>query len=288
MQKKELFFIFARSFLGRCIPDRIFLSFFYRIRMGRRLNLQNPQSLSEKIQWLKLNWHADILTKCADKYEVRKFVEKRIGPQVLKKLYGVYEKPEDIDFNKLPEAFVLKVNHGSRQNIFCKKKSELDRKSTLRLLKKYYKENLYPLYREWAYKNIAPRIICEEHLTKNDETLYEYGFYCYNGVPRLVEINEDRAELHRVNMFDIDLNILENKYSSPALQEPVTRTPQYEKVLEYAAILSRGFPFVRVDFIVVNSRIYFGEMTFYPLAGLCKLDPQSFDSYLGAFLNLPV
>jgi hypothetical protein len=287
MLKKKLFFIFARSVLGRCIPDRIFLSLYYRRRMRRRLNLQNPQSFTEKIQWLKLNWRDDILTECVDKYEVRNFVEERIGPEILKDLYGVYEKPEDIDINKLPDAFVLKVNHGSRQNIFCKKKSEIDWKHTLRLLKKYFKEDLYPIYREWAYKNIAPRIICEEHLTRNDETLYEYGFYCYDGVPRQVEINEDKAELHRVNMFDVDLNILENKYSSPALQAPVTRTPQYEKVLEYATILSQGFPFVRVDLLYVNNRIYFGEMTFYPLAGLCKLDPDSFDYFLGSYLKLP-
>ena len=184
--------------------------------MGKRLNLQNPRAFTEKIQWLKLNWRYDILTQCADKYEVRKFVEERIGPEILKELYGVYEKPEDIDINELPDAFVLKVNHGCKQNIFCKKKSELDWNHSVRLLKKYLKANYYYPYREWAYKNIVPRIICEEHLTKNGEILYEYGFYCYDGVPRLVEINEYKAELHRVNMFDLDLNLLENKYRFPS------------------------------------------------------------------------
>lgn len=287
MKKKELFFIFARSILGRNIPDRIYLLLFYRRRMGRPLNLHNPRTFTEKIQWLKLNWRDDILTQCADKYEVRKFVQERIGPEILKELYGVYEKPEDIDINKLPDAFVLKVNRGCKQNIFCKKKSEFEWKHSFHLLKKYFKKDLYPIYREWAYKNITPRLICEEHLTKNDEMLYEYGFYCYDGVVRQVEINKYQADLFRVNMFDIDLNLLENKYGDPALQEPVTRTPQYEKMLEYAAVLSKGFPFVRVDLIYVNNRIYFGEMTFYPLAGLCKLDPDSFDYFLGSYLKLP-
>jgi hypothetical protein len=276
----------GKWFLNRYISDEKYLFLMYRIKMGRHLNLQNPQAFTEKIQWLKLNWRCDILTKCADKYEARKFVEERIGPEVLKELYGVYEKPEEIDINKLPDAFVLKVNHGCKQNIFCKKKSEIDWNHSVRLLKEYLKANYYYPHREWAYKNIVSRIICEQHLTKNGEILYEYGFYCYDGVPRLVEINEYQAEIHRVNMFDINLNLLENKYGSPPLQVPVTRTPQFDRMLEYSTILSKGFPFVRVDLLYVNNRIYFGEMTFYPLAGLCKLDPESFDLFLGSYLEL--
>ena len=228
-------------FLDRYVPDEIFLLLMYRRKMGRRLNLRNPRAFTEKIQWLKLNWRNDTITKCADKYEGRKFVEDRIGPEILKELYGVYEKPGDIDINKLPNTFVLKVNHGCKQNIFCKKKSEFDWNHSIRLLKKYFKENLYYANsREWAYKNIPPRIICEEHLAANGEILYEYGFYCYDGVPRLVEINEYKAESHRVNMFDIDLNLLENKYSSPPLPEPYARLPQFDRMLEYAAILFQG------------------------------------------------
>jgi len=277
----------GKWFSDRYASDKNYLILMYRIKIGRRLNLQNPQAFTEKIQWLKLNWRCDILTKCADKYEARKFVEDRIGPEVLKELYGVYEKPEDIDINRLPDAFVLKVNHGCKQNIFCKKKSELDWNHSVRLLKEYLKANFFYPHREWAYKNIVSRIICEQHLTKNGEILYEYGFYCYDGVPRVVEINEYQAELHRVNMFDLDLNLLENKYGSPPLQVPVTRTSQFDRMLEYSTILSKGFPFVRVDLLYVNKRIYFGEMTFYPLAGLCKLDPESFDYFLGSFLQAP-
>ena len=288
MVKKIVLFLLMRSFLGRIFSDRIFLLLVYRLRVGKRLDLHHPRSFTEKIQWLKLHWRDDIITRCSDKYEARTFVEERIGPEILKELYGVYEKPEDIDLNKLPDAFVLKVNHGCKQNILCKKKSNMDWNHTVRQLKKYLKENLYPTTREWTYKNIVPRILCEEHLAKNGEVLYEYGFYCYDGVPRLVEINEYQDELHRVNMFDLDLNLLENKYGSPPLPQPVIRPPQFDRMLEYSAILSQGFPFLRVDLLYVNNRIYFGEMTFFPLAGLLRLSPDSFDFYLGSYLQLPV
>jgi hypothetical protein len=288
MANKILLILLQRSLIGRQIPDEMYLKILYRIKVGRRLDLQNPRAFSEKIQWLKLHYRYDIVTQCSDKYAVRRFVEDRIGPEVLKELYDVYEEIEDIHIHKLPDAFVLKVNHGSGQNIFCKKKSELDWNHSIRLIKKYFKDNHYFEYREWGYKNVAPRIICEEHLTKNGETLYEYGFYCYDGVVRLVEMNEYTPGLKRVNMLDLDLNLLENKYSSPPLFQPVTRPMQLDRMLEYAAILSKGFPFVRVDFITVNDRIYFGEMTFYPLAGLARISPESFDYFLGSYLKLPV
>lgn len=274
-------------FLDQYISDEKYLTRKYKKRMGKRLNLQNPQAFTEKIQWLKLNWRYDILTRCADKYEVRKFVEGRVGPELLKKLYGVYDKVEDININQLPDAFVLKVNHGCKQNIFCTKKSELDWNHSVGLLKRYLKTKRYYRHREWAYKNIVPRIICEEHLTKDGETMYEYNFYCYSGVPRLVGIIENKTGCSRWNMFDLDLNLLERKYKMPALSEPIVKPAQFEKMVEYASKLSQEFPFVRVDLFYTNNRVYFGEMTFYPLAGLDQIRPESFDLFLGSYLQLP-
>lgn len=271
----------------RRLPDDQYLQLMYRINFGRRLNLRNPQAFTEKIQWLKLYWRDDNMTRCADKFEVRKFVEERIGPNMLKRMYGVYDQADAIDLDGLPNAFVLKVNHGCKQNIFCKNKSELDWNYSIDLLNQCMKANLYYQHREWAYKNIVPRIICEEYLAPNDEILYEYGFYCYSGVPRLVEINEDEGSVHRVNMFDLKMNLLESKYSDPSLHMPYVKPPQLDKLLEYATLLSEGFPFVRVDLLCVGQKIYFGEMTFYPLAGLCKINPDSFDYFLGAYLDLP-
>jgi hypothetical protein len=287
MLNKILFRILTETVAGRGLPDRAYLSLLYRIRMGRRLDLRNPLTFTEKIQWLKLYWRRNVVTQCADKYRVRGFVEKRIGPQVLKKLYGVYEKPEDIVIATLPGAFVLKTNHGWHQNIFCTNKSHFDWNETIRRLKKYLREDHYRTFREWSYKNIVPCVLCEEHLAKDGEALHEYGFYCYDGVPRQIDINEYREGSHRVSMFDLDLNRLENRYGSPPLPEPVRRTPLLGEMLQHAAILSLGFPFVRVDLVEVNDRIYFGEMTFYPVAGIFRLDPPWFDAYLGSFLHLP-
>lgn len=193
MARIKLFLRPKKWFSDRYIPDEKYLVWKYKKKTGKRLNLRNPKVFTEKIQWLKLNWHCDILTRCTDKYETRKFVEERVGPEILKKLYGVYDKVEDIDINRLPDAFVLKVNHGCKQNIFCKNKSNFDWNHSAGLLNEYLKNNRYSSYREWAYKNIVPRIICEEHLTKDGEIIYEYNFYCYSGVPRLVEIIENKT-----------------------------------------------------------------------------------------------
>ncbi|MFH2068592.1 MAG: ATP-grasp fold amidoligase family protein [Candidatus Omnitrophota bacterium] len=255
--------------------------------MGKRLNLQDPRAFTEKLQWLKLNWRKDILIRCTDKYEVRKLVAERVGPEILKELYGVYDRLEDIDISQFPDAFVLKINHGSGQNVFCRNKSDFDWKRSSGLLKKHLKSNRYYPHREWGYKNIVPRIICEEHLTKNGEDMYEYQFYCYDGLSRLVQIRQNKAGEIRVSMFDLDLNLLEGNKNLKPLSAPVTKPAQFEKMIEYASKLSRGFLFVRVDLFHVNNRVYFGEMTFYPASGLFPIDPESTDILMGSYLNLP-
>lgn len=275
-------------FLNRYVSylsDKRHVMLSYRKIMGKRLNLRNPQAFTEKLQWLKLNWHRDILTRCTDKYEVRKFVEERVGPEILKELYGVYDKVGDIDISRFPDAFVLKVTHSSKQNIFCKNKAEFDWNHSAGLLEKYLKYNHYRINREWSYKNIVPRIICEEYLTKNGETMYEYQFFCYDGIPRLVQVLDNKAR--QQSFFDLELNVLEVLTHLPLLYLPITKPAQFNKMLEYASKLSRGFPFVRVDLPYVNNRVYFSEMTFYPSGGLRIHNPGSFDFVLGSYLKLP-
>ncbi len=282
---KKLLQRLKKWLVNRCVSDERFIISLYSKRFGKRPNLDNPQTFTEKLHWLNLNWRNDILTRCADKYEVRSFVAERIGPEILKELYGFYDKTEDIDFEKLPDAFVLKVNNGWNRNIFCKNKAEFDRDNAIRLLKRDMKERHFYRHREWAYKNIVPRIICEEYLTRNGETMYEYQFYCFNGIPRLVQILDNTAR--QQNMFDLDLNILDVKSFLPSLAVKVTKSEFYGKMLKYAAVLSQGFPFVRVDLGDVNNRVYFGEMTFYPNGGMRPFNPESFDSFLGSYLQLP-
>lgn len=270
------------------MSDEFYIKCKYKKKVKKLPDISNPQTFTEKLQWLKLYWRKDILTQCADKYEVRKFVEDRGAKEILKELYGVYSSVEEINLKGLPNAFVLKITHGCKQMIICENKADIDWRFSARLLKHYLNNNNYYFAREWAYKNIVPRIICEEHLTKDGNKLVEYNFYCYDGVPRLVEVvHRDKPDECCVNMFDIELNLLERKYESRPLNIVIERTEYYEKMLEYARKLSQGFPFVRVDLFFTNDRIYFGEMTFYPLSGIFRFNPQSFDSFLGSFLQLP-
>ncbi len=250
---------------AKIIPNNKYIAWKYKMRMGKHLNLHEPRTFTEKLQWLSLYWHNNLLTQCADKYEVRKYVEERTGAQILKKLYNVYANAHEIKFEELPDSFALKINHGSKQMILCPDKTKLDWDYSVRLLNAYLTNNNYYNFHEWAYKNIKPLILCEEHLTVDGNDMHEYNFFCYDGVPRLVEIIEIIEGVRRVGMYDIDLNLLPRKYKTLPITNPVQATTQYHEMLSYASKLSQGFPFVRVDLSYTQNRIYFGEMTFYPL-----------------------
>ncbi len=277
--------IYKNRFLRTLLSDETFIRWQYQHRLNKPLNLETPRTFNEKIQWIKLNHRADLMTRCADKYEVRKFVESRIGPATLKRLHGVYRQPEEIDPAALPEKFMLKVTHGCGQNIACRSQAELNWKHIRRLLKRFLKNNLYQHGREWAYKNIVPRILCEEYL--EGRPLMDYNIFCFDGVPRFVEVIADRLGHPRVNMFDLDWNLLERKYETPPLGEQIQKPDYVAQMLADARRLAAGFPFVRVDFFHDGQRVYFGEMTFYPRNGVNFFIPESFDTYLGSFLNLP-
>lgn len=291
LKNRKIFSLFFRGnwqkFCAKIIPDKRYIEWKYEKRMGKRLDLHNPQTFTEKLQWLSLYWHDDLLTQCADKYEVRNFVAERVGTHILKKLYNVYANAHEIKFEELPNSFALKINHGTKQMVLCRDKEKLDWQYSVRLLNAYLKNNNYYKFHEWAYKNIKPLILCEEHLTKDGNAMQEYNFFCYDGVPRLVEISEKIEGVSRVGMYDLDLNPLCRKYKSLPIITPIEATKQYYEMLSYADKLSQGFPFVRVDFSYAQNRIYFGEMTFYPLGGMAPYNPKSFDEFLGAYLKLP-
>ena len=276
-----------QKFWAKIIPNKLYIEWKYARRMGKHLDLRNPKTFTEKLQWLSLYWHDDLLTQCADKYEVRKFVAERAGKHILKELYGIYANANEIKLEALPKAFALKINHGCKQMLLCCDKNNLDWEQSAILLNAYLKNNNYYHLHEWAYKNIKPLIICEEHLTKDGNTLYEYNFFCYNGVPRLVEIIEIIGDLRRVGIYDIDLTPLSRKYETLPIVTPIKATIHYYEMLSYASKLAQGFPFVRVDLSYTNNRIYFGEMTFYPLGGMRIYSPKNFDKFLGDYLELP-
>lgn len=279
--------LFLKHLSAVVIPDNLYISWVYKKKMGTPMHWDNPQTFTEKIQWLKLHWRHQILTQCADKFTVRDFVKERIGEETLKTLYGVYTNVDQIDLNALPKSFILKTTHGSGGHIVCQNKDDLDWEKAKAKLKAQFYKNQYFFCREWCYKQIYPRILCEEFLFDEGYSFYDINFFCFHGTPRFVEICADNQRAPRIGMYDLDLNPLERRYSKPRLEEPVERPLHFEKMVEYAAALSQGFPFVRVDFNYLNGRICFGEMTFYPLSGVVKFNPESFNQFLGSFLELP-
>ncbi|HEU6449524.1 MAG TPA: ATP-grasp fold amidoligase family protein [Verrucomicrobiae bacterium] len=265
--------------------DEAYVKWQYHRQFKKPLCLDPPKTFNEKIQWLKLNWRKAIVTQCADKYEVRKFVEARVGGGVLKKIYGVWRRPEEIDFARLPDRFVLKINHGCRQQVICRDKAELDRPRCVKVLNYFLSQNRYHHGREWSYKNIDPKIFCEELV--NTDSLLEYNFFCFNGRPKIVEAVADQLGDTLAEMFDLDWKSVGRKYVvASGFPNPVAKPAGFDRMLDYATKLSQGFPFVRVDFLD-NGKIYFGEMTFYPLNGMIEFIPPSLDDYFGSLLELP-
>ena len=270
------------------MPDDVYIKWQYRKEMGKKLDLKNPKSFNEKIQWLKLNSRDERLGICSDKYRVRDYVKSRLGEEILVKLYSVYERVEDIVPEDLSDSFVLKVTHGSGQNIICKNKKDMDWKHVFGLLKIYMSNNHYYRGRELAYKNITPRIICEEYLEENGRSPIDYKFYCFNGQPQFVDVHRDRFGDHRRNSYDLDWNLLPFEMNSvPHFHEEFPRPSFFEKMCRIAEQLAQGFILVRVDFYNINEKIIFGELTFYPGNGMLKFSPDVFDNVLGSYLQLP-
>lgn len=271
------------------LSDKSFIRLKYRLKMGRALNLSNPRTFTEKIQWLKLFWRDELATQCCDKYEVRKLVQSRIGPEFLNELYGAYHRVQDIDLKKLPDSFVLKVNHGSGQQILCKDKKSTDWNHAFTLLECWLKENHYYHAREWGYKNVHPRIICERYLEENGSSLTDYKFYCYNGVPRFVEVHKDRFAGRKKNTYDMNWNLMEfRKGRSSPIPGESAKPPRFTHMFDCAAELSKGFPFVRVDLYCIEGKVIFGELTLYPGSGLERFRPDSYDWLFGSYLKLPL
>ncbi len=289
--KKKLFFyslyLYSLRLLSFFVSDEVFIKWRYRIVMGKKLNLTCPRSLNEKIQWLKLHWRDERLTVCADKYLVREYVARRCPDLTLNEIYGVFDKVEDIDVGQLPDSFVLKVNHGSGQNIFCRNKKDVDWKQARKLLKLYLHNNHYYAGREWAYKNIVPRILCEEYLEENGKPPTDYKFYCFNGQPRVIEVHFDRFGDHRNNLYDPDWNLLPIENDVPRLQGDVEKPLKLKEMCAAAAELARGMVFVRIDLYNIKGKIHFGEMTFYPASGTDQFASDGYDYLLGSFLKLP-
>lgn len=261
----------------------------YFNKTGKTLNLDNPQTFNEKIQWLKLYDSTPLKTRLADKYLVRDWVKEKIGEQYLIPLLGVYDSFDEIDFDKLPDRFVMKCNHGSGWNIIVKDKTKLDKNEAKEKLNRWLKTNFaYVAGFELHYRDIKPKIIIEEYMDDGTGDLRDYKYTCFNGKPEFIWIDSDRHSEHKRNLYDLDWKQLNYKVNSKYLTFPSPQKPKcLKEMTKLAEILSAGFPYVRVDFYIINNKIYFGEMTFTSSSGTEDINPVSFDKYLANKIKLP-
>ena len=283
------------AFLGgngmlKFVPDRMYLKMLYRARFGEKLDMDNPKSFNQKIQWLKLYDRNPTYTDIVDKYEVRKYMADKIGEEYLIPILGVWDSFDEIDFDKLPDQFVLKCTHDSGGLVICKDKSKLDINAAKKSINKSLKQNFYYIGREMPYKNIKPRIICEKYMADEaEDELKDYKFMCFNGEVKcsFVCLNRNSACGLNVDFYDLDWQPMpfERHYKSSGTIIP--KPHNYQKMIELSELLAKEFSFVRVDLYEVNGRIYFGELTFYPGSGLEEFEPESYDYLLGSWIELP-
>ena len=258
----------------------------YEIFFGKTFDFENPQTLCQKLQWLKYHYNNPLMTQCADKYAVRQFVEDAIGGEYLNDLIGAYDSVNEIDFNALPNQFVLKVNWGSGQNIICSDKSAANLREYKKQLRSWLKplSNHYYFSLESSYKDIKPKIICEKFLGSE---INDYKIMCFNGEPQFLWVDVGRFTQHQRNVYDLNWEQIDASINYPKSPNTIQRPEQLDKMLELARQLASPFPFVRVDFYIHENKILFGELTFFPEAGLMNITPPDWDKTWGDLLVLP-
>lgn len=286
---KKARFAILRFF--KFVPDKQMLQFQYWMKLHRRLNLNAPMRYTEKIQWYKLYYRNDLMPICVDKYRVREYIKSKGLSDILVKLYGVYDRAEDILFDTLPEKFVLKTSNGSGTNIICRDKSKLSQKDMIEKVNYFLKQSSASAGREWAYAKGTPKIIIEELLedsTSLDGSVSDYKHLCFNGKPAYVVLDVDRFTNHKRNIYDINWHDLHVASDCPCIDNRKFDKPiNYDKMIEIAKVLSEDFPAVRVDLYNINGHIYFGELTFFPWSGYVQYTPDSFDFEMGEKFVLP-
>lgn len=293
-QLSKLLKIF-RIFLTEISP-RANIRFNYWLTFRKRLNLRNPRTLDEKIQWLKLNTYRNnaLATQCADKFRVREYVRKCGCEEILNELYAVWDDVDQIEWEQLPKKFVVKWNFASGQNLICCDKNKLDVREAANKLKKWLNEkDLYwKTYGELHYKNIPPKLVCERFIESSDGRLpKDYKVYCFNGVAKYILVCANRTSYGKADFyfFDRDWKFQRlNKKGKAAPEGFTLPAPEnYEKLFEYAEILSQPFPFVRVDFYLEQGNVIFGEITFAPAAGFDRGRLPETQILFGNMLHLP-
>lgn len=281
---------FEKRNLLNWIPDRTYIRYLFFLRMGKHLNLKDPKTYSEKLQWLKLYDRKPVYPEMVDKYAVKEYVKGIIGEEYIVPTYGVWDRFEDIDFDKLPESFVLKCTHDSGGLVIVRDKSEFDKNKAKQKINTCLKKNYYWHGREWPYKNVKPRIIAEKYLEdKSDQELRDYKFFAFDGKVKALFIATDRADSSTETKFDFfDENFKHLPFTNghPNAKEIPHKPKNFETMKMLAGKLSEGIPQLRVDFYEADGKVYFGEMTFFHWSGMTPFVPEEWDYTFGSWIDL--
>lgn len=280
--------IYKRFFI-RNVSDKAYLEALYAAAFGKKLNLEAPVTYNEKLQWLKLYDRNPEYTSLVDKYDVKAIVAAIIGEDYIIETYGIYNSFEQIDFSTLPNKFVLKCTHDSGSIVICNNKEDLSFADSRKKLEKRLHNNPFWDSREWPYKNVQPRIICEKLLENDDKSeILDYKFMCFNGEPKCVFICSNRLENNLcVDFYDMEWNHMPFQRHYPNNPKAFAKPLNFNLMIELSKKLSAGKPHVRVDFYEVNGKVYFGELTFFPGSGVEEFSPESYDELFGSWINLP-
>lgn len=273
---------------GTCLPDKTFLKLKFRLEMGYPLNLRNPRTYNEKLQWLKLYDRRPEYTMMVDKVKAKEYVASVIGEEYIIPTLGVWERAEDVDFDSLPDKFVIKCNHNSGLGMYiCRDKSKMDVEAVRKELSKGLKQNYYLHGREWPYKNVPRRIIAEQLLdTSSGEELKDYKFYCFDGVPKVMLISHGRFQGETCfDYFDMDFNLLPFQQGGPNSGLKYEKPKNFELMKELASKLSKGIPHVRIDLYDHHGKVYFGEFTFFDSSGYAPFNPKKWDDIFGDWIT---
>lgn len=276
---------------SRVIPDKVFINIKFFKFFGHFVDFKNPKTYNEKLQWLKIYNRDPLYNTFVDKYLVKEYVAKKIGEQYIIPLLGKWNSFDEIDFDKLPDQFVLKCNHDCGGIVICRDKSSFDKVAAKKKLEEHLKDNYYWQHREWPYKDVKPCIFAEKYMV--DESGYElkdYKWFCFDGEPKALYIAQDREnenEDTKFDFYDMAFNHLPIKNGHPNANAITEKPEGFEEMYNLAQVLSKGIPHVRVDFYNINGKIYFGELTLFHMSGFVKFEPKEWDKIFGDWIKLP-
>lgn len=283
--------------LNFLFPDKLYLHLLFRCKMGYWMDFDKPKTFCEKLQWLKLYNRDPLYTTLVDKFAVKKWVADKIGEEYVIPMLGAWNNANEIDFESLPNQFVLKTtNGGGGDVVICKDKSKFDKKNAAKHLNQGLKKGIYNKLREWPYKNVPPRIIAEKYIefekssNNNDSSdLVDYKFFCFNGIPKFCQVIRNRNTKETIDFYDMEWNHMPFVGLNPAAKNglnPVAKPKNLKDMISICEKLSEGFPFIRVDLYNVDGKIYFGELTFYPASGFGVLKPDEWYYKLGDMIKI--